>query len=300
MSDQNDILHSKRDWILISGAITRDLHLRISQLIKSEKKNDACTLFIVTFGGDADAAYRIGRCLQHSYTHVRVVVPGMCKSAGTLICMAAHELVIGDLGELGPLDVQLLRKDEVGDRSSGLDLTEAMGLISNHMTTSFRNYLLTIKSDTRLSTKLAGDFAVKLATSMIAPIYSQIDPIQLGENQRATAIAFQYGLRLAEKTGSITNESLMKLITGYPSHGFVIDRGEASTLFANVRNALPEEEEYANQVGFLPLDIEPSLTSKIMNLSVAKSAPKSERSSKKKLSSSAVKKVDENHLKLQK
>lgn len=231
-----------RDWIVLVSPIMRDVHIQLSELIKTKKQHRNCTVFLVTYGGDADAAYRIGRCLLHSYEHVRLVVPGFCKSAGTIICMAAHELAISDLGELGPLDVQILRKDEVGDRSSGLDLVEAIGLISNQLTTSFRNHLLSIKNETRLSTRLAGDFAVKLATSMVDPLYSQIDPIRLGEGQRAISIALQYGLRLTRKTGSITQDALLRLITGYPSHGFVIDRGEARELFKNVSSPTEKEE----------------------------------------------------------
>lgn len=243
-----------RDIIILKSDINRALHIKLSNLIKTKKKHTNCTIFLITSGGDPDAAYRIGRCLQHSYENVRLVVPWYCKSAGTLVCMAAHELVISDLGELGPLDVQLLRKDEVGDRSSGMDLVEAMGMIANQVTTSFRNNLLSIKNETRLSTKLAGDFAVRLATSIIEPLYSQIDPIRLGENQRATSIALQYGIRLSEKTNSISKESLMRLIAGYPSHGFVIDRKEAKTLFNNVHHPTSYEEEMCDDLTKINLD----------------------------------------------
>lgn len=246
-----------RDIIILNSEIKRALHINLTNLIKTKKKHTNCTIFLITPGGDPDAAYRIGRCLQHSYENIRLVVPWYCKSAGTLVCMAAHELVISDLGELGPLDVQLLRRDEVGDCSSGMDLVEAMGMIANQVTTSFRNNLLSIKKETRLSTKLAGDFAVRLATSIIDPLYSQIDPIRLGENQRATSIALQYGIRLSEKTNSISKDSLMRLIAGYPSHGFVIDRKEAKTLFNNVDHPTPHEEKICDYL--MKINLEESI-----------------------------------------
>ncbi|WP_250910091.1 SDH family Clp fold serine proteinase [Escherichia coli] len=62
---------------------------------------------VATYGGDPSAGYRIGRALQHNYEHITVLVVGPCKSAGTLMAVAAHKLVIGDMGELGPLDIQL-------------------------------------------------------------------------------------------------------------------------------------------------------------------------------------------------
>lgn len=254
-SDLNELFN--RDIIFISHSISRGLHRSLSNVINQSRSNNSCIVFLTTFGGDADAAYRIGRCLQHHYENIRVVIPGFCKSAGTLICMAANELGIGDLGELGPLDVQILRKDEVGDRSSGLDITEAMGIITNQVTTSFQNNLLHLRKKTRLSTKIAGDFAVRLATSIIEPLYTQIDPQSLGENQRAIAIAYQYGIRLSNKNKSITEANLLRLITQYPSHGFVIDRGEAKEIFAKVSNMTKMEGRLAECFGVTPMS-EPS------------------------------------------
>lgn len=97
----------KRDIIVISRGVERSLHYDLTKAIEKHKKHSQCTVFLTTLGGDADAGYRIGRCLQHNYEHITVVIPSLCKSAGTLVAIAAHELVIGDLGELGPLDVQV-------------------------------------------------------------------------------------------------------------------------------------------------------------------------------------------------
>jgi hypothetical protein len=52
-------------------------------------------------------------------------------------------------------------------------------------------------------------------------------------------IAHQYGIRLARK--NIQPDALESLISEYPSHGFVIDREEASSLFSVVRP--PDEFE---------------------------------------------------------
>lgn len=232
-----------RDFILISHPIDRAIYEFASQVICTQQVNTKCTVYLSTYGGDAHCAFRIGRCLQHHYEHIRVVVPRYCKSAGTLICVAANELGIGNLGELGPLDVQLIKKDEVGDRNSGLDITEAMGIIDSRVFNFFISSLLQIKQQTKLSTKIAGDFAAKLSTSIFEPLYSQIDPVSLGSSQRETAVALHYGLRLAQKSDSINEQNLLQLITGYPSHSFVIDRAEAKLIFKNVTGMSKAEEE---------------------------------------------------------
>ena len=80
-------LAGARDILIISAAIPRQLHVAISNEIQKNKRNKECTVFLTTYGGDPDGGYRIGRCLRHHYESVRVVVPSMCKSAGTRLLL---------------------------------------------------------------------------------------------------------------------------------------------------------------------------------------------------------------------
>src|SRR5207247_10199928 len=52
------------------------------------------------------AAYLLARDLRRHAQTITVFVPLFAKSAATLVCLAADELVLGPLGELGPLDAQ--------------------------------------------------------------------------------------------------------------------------------------------------------------------------------------------------
>jgi Serine dehydrogenase proteinase len=92
---------------------------------KTKRKN--LLLFLTTEGGSPGCAYRIARRLQEVYGArgtkgtITIAVAGWCKSAGTLLCIAADKLIIADTGELDPLDVQIDKSDEIwGERSSGL------------------------------------------------------------------------------------------------------------------------------------------------------------------------------------
>lgn len=69
-----------------------------------DKKRMNVLVLLVTLGGDADSAYRIVWFLRPSYDKVTVFVPSLCKSAWTLNCLGAHEVVISEAGEFGPLD----------------------------------------------------------------------------------------------------------------------------------------------------------------------------------------------------
>lgn len=231
--------YSDRDVWILSSPISRDLYINVSDVLEGKQnKKPKCTLFLTTYGGDPDAAFRIARAFKHYYPDkgsFKIVICGYCKSAGTLIAIGADDLSIGNMGELGPLDVQVYKSDEFVDRISGLEIKESLDVLYKHAHNIFKECLVDIKMGTRISMKIAGEFATSLATGITAPLYEQIDPNRIGELTRAMKIAKQYGQHLNEKTGNLKNqESLEQIISGYPSHSFVIDRKEAGKLFNRV------------------------------------------------------------------
>ncbi|MCL2892499.1 SDH family Clp fold serine proteinase [Brenneria tiliae] len=226
------------DVYVYIGDVHRDGHLDVTNVIKKRKDvhglKDNVLFCVATYGGDPSAGYRIGRALQHNYKNITLLVVGPCKSAGTLIAVAAHKLIIGDMGELGPLDIQLKKNDEIGELSSGLVIATALEELKECALSAFRSYIIDIKYRNQISTKMSADIAAKLTEAIISPMATQIDPIKLGEHQRAMNIALSYGNRLNSHSKNLKESSLGKLIAGYPAHGFVIDRKEARELFNSV------------------------------------------------------------------
>lgn len=232
---ENPAREYQGDVVLYCGPILRDGYDKISSVFEAKaQKADKLCMVLVTYGGDPDAAYRIARAANHHYENIEILIPDVCKSAGTLLCIGAHKLIFGDRGELGPLDIQLSKPDEMFDSMSGLDIIQALNALENQILTSFRNYLIDIRHGSQIRTKTAADIAAKLVDGLIAPIAAKIDPITLGEHQRAMRIAYDYGKRLNERVKSLQEGALEKLISEYPSHGFVIDRKEAASLFKRV------------------------------------------------------------------
>lgn len=75
-------------------------------------------LLLHTPGGDVDQAERIVlMCRKRVGTSssFRVVVPDSAKSAGTLIAIAADEIVMGEPSELGPIDPQVTITTPTGE-----------------------------------------------------------------------------------------------------------------------------------------------------------------------------------------
>lgn len=70
-------------------------------------KGDALDLVLETPGGSGEVTEDVVRLLRSRYRHLAVIVPGWAKSAGTILAMAADEILMGPASALGPIDAQL-------------------------------------------------------------------------------------------------------------------------------------------------------------------------------------------------
>lgn len=62
---------------------------------------------------------------------------GYCKSAGTLLVLGGNELIFSIFGELGPLDVQIGKINELVGADSGLELNQSLEQLANSAFSSF-------------------------------------------------------------------------------------------------------------------------------------------------------------------
>jgi hypothetical protein len=129
-------------------------------------------------------------------------VPRRAKSAATLIALGAHEIHIGPLGELGPIDPQL-------DGLPALGVSQA---------------LATIASVTEHYPGSAAMFSKYLQSVLTVE--------QIGYCERIGESAVQYAERLLstkeavkQRAGAIAHE----LVYAYKDHSFVIDQDEAKS-----------------------------------------------------------------------
>lgn len=211
------------DVLFLNGPIHRPVDEEVIELVEARRRRPNVVLLLVTEGGDADAAFRIARCLQHRYERFTFLATGYCKSAGTLVALGASEFAFTDCGELGPLDVQMSKPDELLQVQSGLTVTSALSTLHRQTFRAFEHFLLeTIRrGGGSISTRTATQVAVQLATGLFAPTYGHVDPMHIGKAGRALQIAVHYGQLLQPRSGNFDADALNTLTTGYPSHGFV-------------------------------------------------------------------------------
>ena len=239
------------DILFYNGIIRRPSDQDIIDKCISRDRKENILLILVTIGGDADPAYRIAKCLQSKYNKFIFYASGWCKSAGTLIALGANEIIFSDHGELGPLDVQLNKKDDLFSSQSGYTVMDALTALQDKAFLSFEKTFLEIqnRSQGSITVKTAGEIATNLASGLFSSLFSQVDPLYVAESARALTIARNYGRRLSADSKNWTEDTLDTLLSGYPSHGFVIDRQEAEKLFRNIREPQGDETILANMMG---------------------------------------------------
>lgn len=228
------------DVFRICGRLTQATRNEwVGEFLKAHHRS-RCLLFLATPGGDPDAAYVMARSLRRNYSHITICVLDRCKSAGTLLALSANEIAMGQLGELGPIDIQVTPKDELVRAGSGLVTFKSLERLQQHLLTSFEHYFLELvnRSGGQITTRTAARISTELAVGLVKPISGQIDPTRLGREQRAMEIISAYASRLG-----VADFVVDRLTRKYPSHGFVIDYEEAVSFIPGVRG--PTKAEWA-------------------------------------------------------
>lgn len=169
----------------------------------------------------------------------------------------ATRLLMTPFSELGPLDVQLYARDEIGARRSGLLNHSAFEALKKESFELYEHFMLSIKrrSADAVSFPLASEVAGDMAARMMAPIFEQVQPEALGSDYRDLQVAVEYGKRLAAHGGNIGLPQIDFLTNHYPSHDFIIDKSEAAQLFNEVETpsiALYRLIDHIGSIAFTP------------------------------------------------
>jgi len=105
------MIHRQEKRSLFGFAVSRHIDLEDAQTIIAaikETPEDMPIDFVIhTPGGLVLAAMQIARAVEAHKAKVTVYVPVYAMSGGTLIALAANEIVLGEFSVLGPIDPQI-------------------------------------------------------------------------------------------------------------------------------------------------------------------------------------------------
>jgi len=96
----------------------------------SNLKGKKLDLILETPGGAGEVAEDLVKVMRNRYQEVAVIIPGWAKSAGTIMAMAADEILMGPDSALGPIDAQLVHQ---GKQFSADALLEGMEKIKREV-----------------------------------------------------------------------------------------------------------------------------------------------------------------------
>jgi ClpP class serine protease len=106
------MIHRQEKKSLFGFSVSRHIDMEDAQTIISAIKETPderpLDLIVHTPGGLVLAAMQIARAVEAHPAKVRVFVPVFAMSGGTLIALAADEIVLGEFSMLGPIDPQLV------------------------------------------------------------------------------------------------------------------------------------------------------------------------------------------------
>jgi hypothetical protein len=209
---------------------------------------DALDVVIRSPGGCACCAYVVARELRRRFERMAAFVPLGAKSAAALIALSADELVLGDLGELGPLDSQASRKQKADfpvERSS-LEVFQALGQLKRHALESFDDLVRTVAEKSGMRGEDVCRVGTEFAARVCEPLYAQIDPQALAESAHGLEVGAAYAERVLRRYRPDLDDGsrsriIERLVRGYPCHGFRIDREELAEIGVPVRGPTAEE-----------------------------------------------------------
>ena len=105
------MIHRQEKRSLFGFVVSRHIDMEDAQTIivaiKDTPDDMPIDLVIHTPGGIVLAAMQIARAVQARKAKVTVHVPVYAMSGGTLIALAADEIVLGEFSVLGPIDPQM-------------------------------------------------------------------------------------------------------------------------------------------------------------------------------------------------
>ena len=217
--------------LLYAGLINDDCLPVLYEYLRSRGRVERLDLVLSTIGGAPTAARRLALLLRDYTKHLTILVPHRARSAGTLLCLGADELVLGPMAELGPLDAQ------VG--SAGQPPPDAPGVISVQDIRAFR----------QMAEEWFGVDRDEDRLQVLALLAQRVFPASLSAFYRFDRMVRQIAeellnYQLPDADREPRQRIIDQLVGGYQAHDYVLSRADASRLGLRVLFPTIEEEGF--------------------------------------------------------
>jgi len=224
--------------VVYAGLIDQDAAAQLYRVLRGAGRLPRLDLILITRGGVASGAQRLALLLHELTDRLTVLVPHRAWSAGTLVSLAAHELVLGPMAELSPLDPLIGAAGSSGAPGAPGDRPAPAGpsVVSAEDVRAFRDVA-------REWFGVGGDPA---ADAQVLSLLSQrVSPLSLGTFLRADRFVRQVADELLAThiaDAGARAAIVERLVSGYHSHDHAVTRRQARALGLPVTDAGADEE----------------------------------------------------------
>ena len=176
----------RRPILCFYGDMDQESVQMVRHIAPQLKASNELSVLLDSPGGYIDAAYRIVLTLREHAKDIEVLVPQWAKSAATFFCLAANTIYIGRYGELGPLNPQRLNPKGSAMRISALESFKALDQLFVFSLDSLDGIVqhLLNNAPAPMDIPYAIEHAQPLFAAIVSPLYSQVDPHELGNPSR--------------------------------------------------------------------------------------------------------------------
>lgn len=217
--------------VIVYGSVINDDGVRVLyECLRRLEPATCLDVVLSTGGGTITAARRLALLLREYGSQIAILVPYRARSAGTLLCLSANELLMGPMAELGPLDPQI--------GMTGSMPPDAPATIS--------------AQDIQVFPAMARDwFGVERAEDrlqVLALVAQRIFPTSLSTFYRSDRLMRQIAeellaYQLPDVEVDTRRHIVQQLVAGYAAHDYAITRAEARLLGLRVRFPSSQEEQ---------------------------------------------------------
>ncbi|NHZ80471.1 hypothetical protein F2P44_14490 [Massilia sp. CCM 8695] len=181
-------------------------------------------------GGIVNAARRIALLLRQFTDHLGFIVPYHCESSGTILALAADEIIAGDLAMFSPIDPHLHGGSDEDSPASSFSCQD-------------------IKMFGAMSEEWFGVSSDEARLQSLGLLCNSVFPPTLTAFYRSTQEVMQIGeellrFQLPGKTETFRQDVVKELMFGYYSHNYALTSEELARLGLAIRRE-PDVEECA-------------------------------------------------------
>jgi hypothetical protein len=228
-------------WFLVQNCVGAEggKFDNLGQLLRREfflareslQENEKVALVIDSPGGNPAAAYRLATFLRDRCGGFVAVVPRWAKSAATLLALGADEIIVGEYGELGPLDMQL-PDPQTDELASALNEYQSLYQLYEFAWSAFDDTMRRLRRRFQLTTTELMPIAIRAAIGLTRPLLEDLDTVHYTYVSRELMLAHEYAIRLLRHKYEEDEASDIAdhLVGDYYDHGFVIDAEEAALI----------------------------------------------------------------------